>query len=98
MESKLIAVINYYLDNLDNDDDKREALEELADEPCEWVGHYLDDEIHDMNSKLGLAIWNWGFQNIDFEFIKDTYIIKLKQHDDDANARANDANETSEDE
>lgn len=97
MESKLVYVIDAFLANLDDNDDVRNALEELAEDPCEWVCYNLDNEIHDMDSKLGTAIWNFGFQNIDFEYIQNIYIIKLKEHDENANKRANDdANESEE--
>lgn len=93
MESKLVYVINAFLDTIDDDDDKRSNLEELAEDPCEWVLANIDTEIYDMNTRLGLAIWRYGFDNIDFDYLKDIYIIKLKLHDENANAANEDANE-----
>jgi hypothetical protein len=88
MESKLVSAINFFLDNLD-DDDLRDNLEELADDPCEWVVCNLANEIYDTNDSLGMIIWRYGFENIDFDYIRDIYLIKLKQYDDNANANAN---------
>lgn len=77
-------IIDRFVKELD-DEEKKQALEELADEPSDWVLENLNDEIYDMDSKLGQLIWRYGYENIDFDYIRDIYILQYKAFDEELN-------------
>ena len=103
---KIIRAIEVYI-KYEVSDDKEAVVvmyEELCEEPEEWVCQNMESETKDVtNDGIGYDIYHHGYNNIDWDIVKEYMMVDYKQYlaqckidEEDENSEASHSNSDSE--